>query len=282
MPQRRRYQEGDDDSLGVGPPEPPPDPATRIPPIGVPDTYRTPTSATTYPGGFSAREGGSATGVGEITRGPLYYEGDELGPAQWSPDRVLDLQRQLIAADLISPGSRLRLGVMDEVTINGYYKLLASANRYGTNWMAALDRMMGESGVPGGGAAGELMEVDEFGNLIGTGPDAVEQLPTRTTAPEDLRRIFRAASIESLGQGLPEGEIEQMIQAYHQVEIQRQRDAYAAEGTSNNVMATPSPEAFMEDAMLKNPEQRAEMEVENTLGAMEDFMGLVGGWQGGV
>lgn len=273
MPRRRRYQEGDDNPLDIEPPPPPPTQSTRAP-IGVPDDYRTPTPASSYPGGFSAREGGSATGVGEVSRGPLYYDGDELKPAQWSPDRVLDLQRQLIAADLISPGTRLRLGVMDDATIDAYYRLLASANRFGSNWMGALDRLMGESQAAQGGAAGQLMEVDEHGNLVG--PGAADQLPTRTTAPEDLIRVFRQASIEQLGQALPENELDRLVGAYNMMEIERQREAFAAEGTSNNVVSPPSPESFVTETFLRDrPEQ---VEEENALGAMEDFMGLVRGF----
>jgi hypothetical protein len=268
MGQRRRFQVGDDDPLDVGALPPPP---TQGPvPIGVPEGYTTSRQGG-EPSGFSAREGY------DVRRKPLYYEGDELGPARWSPDRILDLQRQLIAAGLISPGQRLRLGLLDEVTIDAYYRVLATANRYGVNWISALDRLMGESRTPTGGREGEMMEVDEYGRLTGIGPES-QQLPTRTTAPEDLRRVFRAVSIEELGQGLPDNEINAMIQSYNAMEIQRQRQAFAAEGTSSNVVSPPSPEAFAESYGLEHhPEQ---VEQENFLGGMEDFLGLIGSWNG--
>lgn len=278
MPQRRRYQEGDDNPLDVDPLPPPPDAANRIPPIGVPDDWRTPTPASSYPGGFSAREGGTAGGFDQqMERGPLYYEGDELLPSQWSPDKVLDLQRQLIAAGLIDPGSRIRLGIMDDETINGYYQLLAQANRYGTNWMGALDRLQSGRGLPGGGTMGQDVEVDEHGNIVGIG-GADEQLPTRTTNPADLARVFRGVSIEETGIGFGEDEINRMVQAYNAAEISAQRAAFEAEGTTRNVVSPPSPEAFAEDyAIEEHPEQ---VEEENFLGAMNDFGALLGGWSG--
>lgn len=261
----RKYEGGDDDPLDVG--ELPPPTAVHVP-IGVPVDY----TATTTVEKFGPRPG-----YMEAQVKPKYFDGDELLPSQWSPDKILDLQRQLIAANLIPSGARVRLGVMDEITIDAYYKVLATANRYGSDWMMALDKLMGDTQEPGGGAAGQLMEVDEQGNLVPIG--AGKPLPTRTTAPEDLRRVFRAVSIEQLGQGLSPDEIDSMVNSYQALEIQRQREAYAVEGTAKNVVSTPSPEAYAESYGLEqHPE---EVKTEAFLGGMEDFLGMVGGWSSG-
>lgn len=263
----RRYQEGDDDPLDVG--DIPVPPITRDP-IGVPPGFTTPTT----PSDVYRREIGGAP----RPRAPSYYDGDELIPARWSPDRILDLQRQLVAANLISPGARLRLGVMDETTVDGFYRLLAAANRYGTSWLSVLGRFVGESQVSGAGKEGQLFTVNENGELVPSGPGN-EQLPTRTTPREDLEPVFRAAIIDTLGQGWDDARINSMVQAYQQLEIQRQREAFAAEGTSRNVMGTPSPEAFaLSYAREADPEQA---QTESFLGGMEDFLGLVGQWGGG-
>lgn len=266
-PPPSRYDGGDDDPLDVGVPD---DPTAIHAPIGVPSDYSVTVDIEKpwlYPGYHS-----------KVTKKPQYFDGDELMPSQWSPDKILDLQRQLVAAGLVSPGARVRLGVMDETTIDAYYKVLATANRYGSDWTMALDKLMGDTHEPGGGAAGQMMEVDEQGNLVPIGGGA-KPLPTHTTAPEDLTRVFRAVSIEQLGKGLSPDELNSMVQAYNGLEIQRQREAYSAEGTTQNVVSPPSPESYAEDyARKKHP---GEVETESFLGGMEDFLGMVGSWGGG-
>lgn len=250
-----------EDPLDVG--DPAEQPIGPTSPIGVPLGYAVPVRTSAQ-----MREAG---GSAPYMRQPRYYDGDELLPSQWGPDKIADLQRQLVRAGLIRPGTRISVGVWDEASIDGYYKLLASANRNAVTWQGALNRILSQSQG--------TSEVDEFGNLIPVEETGAQQVPTRTTPPEELRSVFRSAVIDTLGQGWDENKINQMVSAYNQLEVQRQQEAYAAEGTSGNVVGVPSPEAYItEQATQANP---GRAQAEKSLDYLGQFMSMIGRWGNG-
>lgn len=254
MPRLQRFQE-DDDPLGVGEPEFPTELGTKKAPIGVPDDYTTQYSPL-------PRE------VAPVSRPPRYFDGDEFMPVQFSPDKIADLQRQLVAVGLLRPGIRIGVGDWDEPSIDAFYRLLGYANQNGISWKAALNKLSTEG-------AG-FSEVDEFGNLVPVGQSAGELVPTRTTPPEELRRVFRTAVIDTLGQGWDEGRIESMVSSYQAMEIQRQQEAFSAEGTSQNIVGIPSPESFaIEQAETAEP---GRAQAEQGLDYANQFMDLIGRW----
>lgn len=259
-----RYQQ-EDDPLDVGEIPLPPD-LTGPVPIGVPPGYKSTKvlrPAPRRPGEVTGEAGGYVVPVR-----PQYFEGDELMPSQMSPDRIADLQREMVAAGMIRPGARISMGVWDDASVDGYYRLLAYANRGGMTWMAALNK------IKASGAG--FFEVDEQGNLVPVGEEAADQIPTRTTPPEELRQTFRRAVIDTLGQGWSEDQINSMVSAYNSMEIERQREAISAEGTSRNVVGVPSPEAFIVEQATQTDPGRAQ--AEQGLDYMNQFMALVGRW----
>lgn len=254
----------EEDPLDVG--EIPLPPTQGPSAIGVPPGYRTSemmAPAPRRPGEVTGEAGGY-----RVWRSPLYFDGDELTPSQMSPDQIADLQRQMVAAGLIRPGQRVGVGVWDDTSIDGFYRLLAYANQSGITWQSALKKI--QSGSQG------AFEVDENGNLVPAGGGASTQIPTRTTPSEELTQVFRRAVIDTLGQGWSEEQIASMVSSYQGMEIDRQRQAIAAEGTTQNIEGVPSPEAFAISQAQQADPGRAQ--AETGLDYLNQFMSLVGKW----
>lgn len=268
MPARKRYQPdpggggGSDDPLGVGD-LPPYVPAGQE--IGVPPGYTTQADISSYSDIF----GGPST----VSRRPIYMEGDELLPANYGPDRIADLQKALADVGLLPEGTHFRYKVWDDTTQQAFRSLLAYANQNGLHWTTALNKLQASEAQGGGGYT-----IDEHGNLVPVGDQAQEPLPTHTTPREELEPVFRQAVIDTLGQGWDQGRIDSMVTAYQQEEVARQREAYAAEGTTRNVQEMPSPEAFIAAKAEASDPGRAQ--AEKGLKYVGMFDDIFGGWEG--
>lgn len=209
-------------------------------PIGVPADFTALVPRDLSGMSATAAEGWASQGAGHGTMrevGPRYFDGDEWKPATLSPTSIAELQQQMAQAGLIGSGQTFGPGAWDDVSRNAYKDLLAFANARGISAEAAI--LVYQSG--------QNVETDEQGNIVSSGVGEVPPLITRTTPASDLREVFRQAVIDTLGQGWDQSRIDQMIRAYNQVEISRQREQYEMElaGQSGNVEAIPSPEAFI-------------------------------------
>jgi len=269
---RRRQQDppdpsggGSDNPLGIDPlPEYVP-PGTEI---GVPPGYSTDVDISDYTDIFGDPWGGG----GKVNRRPIYQDGDELLPANYGPDKIADLQEALAEVGLLPAGSSIRFKVWDDTSQQAFAALLAYANQNGLHWTTALNKLRAAQDQ-GGGA----FTVDENGRIVPVGSDK-ELLPTSTTPKEELEPVFRQAVIDTLGQAWGEDQIQSMVSAYQQEEIARQRQAYAAEGTTNNVEQMPSPEAFIQQKAYDANPGRAQ--AESGLKYIDEFQQLLGQWRG--
>jgi hypothetical protein len=130
--------------------------------------------------------------------------------------------------------------------------------------------MMGAAGATGGGT----WSVDEFGNIVRTdGAAEMPPLVTRTTDPAVLRQVFRRSVIELLGEGWDQGQIDGMVQAYNQMEQQRQQSAYDQQLEGGSYVDIPSPEGWIEARVAERDPagmQKAEAMtmIDDTLGAL--------------
>lgn len=181
---------------------------------------------------------------------PRYEEGAEYIPANFPATQIWQLQQALAKSGLLK--ETFTKQVWDNATRNAYKSLLALANAQGTDantaLMELLDSAQGEEGKSG------KYTVDEFGNVVPAGgTQGPPPLVTRTTDPASLRRTFRKAVIEMLGEGWSQEEIDKMVAAYNNVEIQRQTQAYNMDvnETAGNLITIPSPEDFIASEVEK-------------------------------
>lgn len=158
----------------------------------------------------AALERWTQVGHKPIEQGPRYFDGSEFAPAQLDPASIRALQADLVRAGLLT---NFRAGIWDSASVKAYQELLGMANQYGLTDQAMLAHVV-QNGVPvdfgGGGEGGQ-----------GGGPG----LGIRTTNKDDLRRVFRAAVIDMLGQGWSQAQINELVDAYNWKEIQVQVDA---------------------------------------------------------
>lgn len=239
---------------------------TRPKPIGVPEDYPIP---------------GGAPGVkpkpfydprADVLKSPppprtRYMVGDELLPANYSADRVVQIQYGLERIGLLSQGN-YSLGIWDPATMKAYKELLGLANARGQTAEQTLNEYMAI--------------VDAGGGPAGDAGRTIPPLVVSKTPAEELDSVFRRAAIELTGRGWSSDEVNQAITAYNEIETQRQEEAYNAQyfGGGGEVEAIPSPSAFIQSRITQqDPEEVA---VESGLGFIGDFLSMAGGsgWGG--
>jgi hypothetical protein len=231
---RRRDEEDDDQS----------DRRSTLTPLGVPHDYRVAGIKPESFRGMSPRgvEGWSANGQGPNDMrelGARYFDGDQYRPGQYPIERIIDMQRRMAIAGFLDLDD-IRLGVWTGKTVDAYEDLLGYANQVGLDADSALYHAAqagfggtggGGSGGSGGGGGGSGFTIDpETGELIPVSETFVPPaLELRTTNKDDLRRVFRQAVTQSLGQGWSEAQINELVDAYVWKEIQVQKAAYDTE-----------------------------------------------------
>lgn len=185
---------------------------------------------------------------------PRYFDGDQWLPAQLPPDQLASLQRKMVAAGLLKSGAA-QLGVWDAASMNAYMQLLAFANSSGLDAQTALDRWGQQHAAAPPGAG----------------------LPTQVTNPDDLRKIFRQAVIDTRGEGWDQAKIDQMVAAFQGQEVGAQHASAAAADTGGTTTAAPSPQAFAEaQVRAQDPAKAGE---HDALGFIGQFRQMLGGWQ---
>lgn len=203
----------------------------------------------------------SSTRIRHTETPPRYVEGDDWAPASLSPEAIAQIQRQMIAVGLIPSDAKITLGFWDNTTREAYRDLLTYANASGLTWSQALKAY----GAAGGHA--------------GPGGPARQPLTIRTTNPDDLRRVFRAAVINELGQGWSQEEIDKMVASYQGQEASVQRQAYDAGETGGTVTDVASPQAYAEaEALKRDPSGVAEHNLIESGGPLDAFRQMLGGW----
>lgn len=222
-------------------------------PIGVPDDYLAVRPQDLTGMSATAGEGWAAGGKGHgsmVDRPPRYFEGAEWTPAGLSPQAIRELQMQMAMTGLLN--SDFNPGVWDDPSVDAYKQLLSFANARGVTWEAALELYTQSVSETGGRiqwdpATGQFVPAGSGG----TGTAGPPPLITRTTDPLVLKQIFRSAAIEQLGTGWDQTRVDSAVQAYNQLEVQRQQELYdmqvanMGQGVSGSVVEIPSAEAWI-------------------------------------
>jgi hypothetical protein len=254
---------------------------SRNKPLGVPRGYtatvaRRDTANWQYPYVLSRPLVPGLAGQRDAEQGPRYFEGMEYKPASAPVEEIIEKQRLMVIAGLLSPSEGFMLGVWDPTTVKAYRTLLEYANQAGLNADAALRRfaespgMVGGSDGEGGGAGGQWGIDPETGEFVPIEETFVAPpMEVRTHNKDDLRRVFRAAVINMLGEGWTEAQINELVDAYNWKEIGLQAEAYRDEvaqmelefqgkpRTSNVIsqVDAPSPESFIEEEARESDPQ---------------------------
>jgi hypothetical protein len=243
----------EEDIFGGGPP---PAAGSTKTPIGVPEDY----TALVPPDPRSSNiASGYGYELGPSKVNPRYFDGDEYKPAQLNPASIAELQRQMVEVGLL--GNTFRLGVWDSASVAAYRDLLSFANGSGLSDRQALLRY----------SAGEQ---------VGTESQRAPLIVQKSN-PEELRRVFRQAVIDQLGQGWDQNRINGLVTAYQAEEERVQRQAYDMELTGGSITNIPSPEAFIESKVME--QDPGGVQVRDTLDFVSQFKQIASspGWAGG-
>ena len=208
--------------------------ATQVAPIGVPSGYRAPfrgqrresaqiqsIAQDVFPGESYGQE---PQGIG-----PRYYEDDLDRIAGLSPEYLTQLQYSLQNAGLIKT---FRKGLWSETEDNAMASVFAYANRQGLLWEDALADFASNAELIGGAGAG-----------------AGRQFTARLSNPDDLRKAFTQSLYDAQGgRFFDDTQMQQMIDAYQQIEYGAQRAAFDNAGT---VTEPPTAQTFAREEAKK-------------------------------
>src|SRR5690606_22676073 len=191
---------------------------------------------------------------------PTFYDGSEVSFvfAMQTPDLVA-LQRQLAQAGLLDPD--LVGGPPPDETLSARRTIMTYANRRGfTSFTDALRDYLAQwsnteaSRSGGRGAAGG-------------------RLPAPVSNADDLRRVFKAAIIDTLGQGWDEARINALVADYQAHERAFNNAIAAGEAPDEQVA---SPETFaLEAARQQDPTGAA---AQDFLGVGNELLDMMGRW----
>lgn len=236
-------------------------------PIGVPFGYTVERRRPTWGVPSFARRGSDFTSTGA-----RYVEGAELEVYAMGDQQRAMLQQSLIRAGLLDPEDVVSFGQVGphysgnpDPTVAAFRAVLAYANQAGyERWQDALGAL-----ATNGYGAGQNAARDAAG---GAG-----RLPAPVSNADDLHRVFRAAVIDTLGQGWSDAQIDGMVQQYQAAE--RGFNAQAAAATEPGQVPAeglPSPETFARNAATQADPTGAQ--AQGFLGAANQFFSLIGQW----
>ena len=159
---------------------------------------------------------------GPATRGPMevaprYKLGDEWEPQtkSWSPERVADIQAQLVDAGLLDPDDYQR-GFWDEESAQAYRQLLGYSNVSGLDSHQTLQRI------------GEVKA--KYGT---TGEKAKIRQPfiSELADPVELSDLLDDVAVRRMGRGLTPEEKERFSTSFRGLQESEQRKYYEASGS---------------------------------------------------
>lgn len=163
--------------------------------------------------------------VGTVAKKPLYKVGylnskdfaRELNDL--NPDTIYFYQQRLNAVGLLD---KFTPGQMDTATRNAFKSLIGQANQTATTWQKALQDSEAAGGYSPDGAGG------------GSGSQRQPFVATLDD-PATLRVVFQNVARETYGRNLPDDEINSMVDAWRNVEYQRQKSYYDMQDTGGTV-----------------------------------------------
>ena len=197
---------------------------------------------------------------------PTFYEGDEYTFVYgMTPAELAALQSQLTAVGLLDPDTYSPgfVGGGNDPTLQAIQVVMSYANRAGYRSVTDALRAYEEGGY---GAVGSQGYQDS---------QAAARMPAPVSNPDDLKRVFRAAVIDTLGVGWSEDDINAMVADYQVHERSFNQRAAAGEAIEEQVA---SPETFAVDRAVAADPTAAQgqdfLEVANSLS------GMLGRWSG--
>lgn len=208
---------GVSDLIATGPPQ-----GDARSAIGVPSDFRVFVPPETTPTG-GGREMVTLPGW---TVGPGYFVGDEWRPGGYGPDRIAEMQSQLVDAGLLDPTDYHR-GTWDGQSAAAYKEVLAAANSSGRDAVTTLALMRS--------------------SYVGKAGPKRAPLVVRYTSPDDVRAIVNNVAVNRIGRYLTNEEMDPAIGAWHAVQRQFQEQSYAAEdpaGPGGAVTQPPDLQTF--------------------------------------
>lgn len=126
-------------------------------------------------------------------KAPMYHNGDQFLPYDWSVERITQLQATLIDAGFLDP-KNVDNGVWDPTTATAYAKALAWANANGVTFEEAMGKLRGNGGRSGSGS----------GSGLGAKPMTIE----------DITELANRAAQGVLGRKLRSDELAAFIPAF--------------------------------------------------------------------
>ena len=171
---------------------------------------------------------------------PRYALGDEWSPQtqSWSPERIADIQAQLVDAGLLDPDDYQR-GFWDQESATAYRQLLGYSNVSGLESHQTLQRI------------GEVKS--RFGS---TADKAVKRQPfiSELTDPMALSDLLDDVAVRRMGRGLTPEEKARFSDSFRGLQESSQRQAYdmSAPDASGGSVTTPNPQARAEAFVTEN------------------------------
>lgn len=214
------------------------------------------------PEGFLARPPtfGQRFSVGTNVGRPTFRKGDETAPLGWAPRKIATFQRQLVDAGLLL--KPYRAGRWDAASAGALEELMAFANSQGHSSIET--------------ALAEWQRVEaEFGGVTDPegGPGGGRQLTIQVSDPVELKRVFRRAVVDMLGQGWDEGRLDQMVTSFQDTERAVQQRAFEVGEMGGEFTGLPDPAAFAEEQIRE--QDPIGVQSRDLLGRTEEFLGLL-------
>lgn len=240
-------------------------------PIGVPGEILGPDGTgvpwmTRYQETGGVYSAGRGTSVGGPTYGaPTFYEGDEVGWVyRMNPENLALFQQQLTAAGVLDPAT-YRPGAPGDSTVEAVHRMMAYANAAGYRTVSDAIRAYTQQN-------GGLGSEDYKANVEARN----RPLPAPVSNADELRSVFRAAVIDTLGTGWSEERINAMVADYQAHE--RAYNAQAVSGEANPEEQMASAETFARNAAVEADPTAAQGQ--QFLGAANALTSMLGKWTG--
>lgn len=287
---RSRRRQNDDGSGGFTfNPTPLPDDSDRHA-IGVPDDFTAPVPTHND---MTARgaEQWADTRPEHVTltpRPPQFWDGDEWATRPRNEAAIRQIQDQLTAAGILTGG--FIYGRWDPKTAEAWRVVLGIANSEGMSPEQAMLYLLSGEQVEYDPATGNYTRPDSAGGQRATVPELIVQI----TDPETLKNMFRRAVIDTAGIGWDDNRLNMAVQAFNNLERQRQEEMYNArlaagqlgsmtdgeDPQRQEVVQMPSPEGWVDNYIRQqDPEQVA---VNDSLDMVSAFMQTATGSGWGV
>ena len=241
-------------------------PASQMPqPIGVPADYIAPSGPVTPEESI----GLTAAGLGILIGAPVaptFFEGSEYSFVYgMRPDALAALQAQLSQIGLLDPDSYSPgfAGGGNDPTLEAIRVVMSFANRAGYRTVTDALRAYEQGGF---GAVGSQ----------GYQGAASQRMAAPVSNPDDLRAVFRAAVIDTLGTGWSEAQINAMVEDYQAHE--RAYNSQVAAGETAPEEQLPSAETFAVNAA--KAEAPVDAQGQDFLGAAGALTSMLGRWTG--